>query len=431
MNPEVEQSYRNDLFTGVRERIAAFNGYPDDAAIERIIFEESAALAADYPLAEASERDALAQELADEFLRLGPLEPFLADDNVTEVMINGAGYDEEGRKLPPLAFVEIAGRLRPVKGSPFESDEHLMRTIGQIGQFAGRSCTSANPIMDARLKDGSRVLATHPSVSPDGPSLTIRKFRKNTLSPADLVRLGSCTQEVMDFVASCVRARVNIFVTGPTASGKTSFLAAVASFIPTWERVILIEDPSEIQLSNPNKVRWEARPANNEGEGEVSIFDLVVASLRGRPDRIVVGEVRADEAISMLQAMTTGHDGSLSTLHANDPVTAFSRLRTMVQGAKPNMSIEAIDAMVGSAVELIVHVTRDETGFRHVGEVCAVEGYHDGVIVHNTLFQWVPGRGLVGQGIQPSDIRRKITASGGHYDERWFMTDEERRWSSL
>lgn len=431
MNAEMEQAYRSDLFAGVRERIASYDGYPDDAAIEHIIYEEADALASDYPLTLPAERNAIALELADEFLRLGPLEPFLADENITEIMINGTGYDEEGRKLPPTAFVEVAGRIRPVKEGPFESDEHLMRVIGQIGQFAGRSCTSANPIMDARLKDGSRVLATHPSVSPDGPSLTIRKFRKNSLTPADLVRLGSCSQEVMDFIEACVRARVNIFVTGPTASGKTSFLAAVASFIPTWERVILIEDPSEIRIANPNKVRWEARPANNEGEGEISIFDLVVASLRGRPDRIVVGEVRSDEAISMLQAMTTGHDGSLSTLHANDPVTAFSRLRTMVQGAKPNMSIEAIDAMVGSAVDLIVHVTRDETGFRHVGEICAVEGYRDGVIVHNPLFLWEPGRGLVGQGIQPSDIKKKIVASGGDYDERWFMTDEERKWSEL
>lgn len=431
MTPDERRSYRDELLRAVTERVASYRGYPDDAEIEGFIAEEAEILAAEYPLSEPAERESVAHELADEFLRLGPLEPFLADENVTEVMVNPAGYDEKGRKLPPKAFVEVGGVLKPVKGPVFEDDEHLMRIIGQIGQNAGRSCTTADPVMYARLKDGSRVTAVHGALSPDGPSLTIRKFPKKSLTPDDLVALGACPQEVMDFLEACVVARVNIFVTGPTGAGKTSLLGALASFVPHRERIITIEDPAELRLPQPNVVRWEARPKNNEGEGEVTIHDLVVAALRARPDRIVVGEVRSDEAIEMIQAMTTGHDGSLSTLHANDPVGAFSRLRTMVQGAKPNMSIEAIDAMVGSAVELIVHVTRAAGGRRYISEIMAVEGYHDGVIVHDRLFHHVPGAGLSACGIQPADIRSKIELAGARFEERWFKTPEERSWEGL
>ncbi len=431
MTPEEERSYREELFKHVRDRLTETNGWPDDYVIEQVIQEEADELAASYPLTPAEDRQAIARRLADDFLRLGPLEPMLNDPNVTEIMVNGGGYAEDGTRRAPLTFVEIDGRIVPAGEGVFDDEEHLMRIINQIGQQNGRACTSADPIMNARLKDGSRVLAMHSTLSPDGASLDIRKFRRDLMTATDMIERGAASPDVIAFLRSCVLSRVNIFVTGPTGSGKTTWLNVLSLFIPEDERVITIEDPTELQLHQTNLLRWEARPKNSEGEGEVTIRDLVTAALRARPDRIVVGEVRSEEAEQMLTAMTTGHDGSLSTLHSNDAVGAFSRLRTMYQTAKPNMTIPAIDAIIGDAAELIVHVTRDSRGFRHIEQVVAVEGYSDGVIKHNDLFVWKPGVGLVGAGVQPPKIKEKILRRGAEYNEKWFFTEEEKDWDAL
>ena len=422
MSPELEEKIKEKLLEGVTQRVGMAGRELTDDETEQIIIDEVIDLTENLPITE-QDRKYLAASFANDFLKLGPLEPLLADDNVTEIMVNGGGRDEEtGEKLPPKTFVEVNGLLQAVQGDLFENDAQLYRVIGQIGRKIGRSCTSAHPIMDARLEDGSRVLAVHGDVAPDGPCLVIRKFRRDVMTPDILIESGSCPRHVMAFLQSCVESRVNIFVSGGTGSGKTTLLNVLSIFIPPSERIITIENPIELQLDQPNLERWEARPANTEGEGEVTIHNLLVAALRARPDRIVVGEVRSIETIDMLQAMTTGHDGSLSTIHANDPITAFSRLRTMVQESNPNMNIDAIDSMVASAIELIVQVERDGNGHRHISEIVAVEGYQDGTIVHNDLFKFNPvTRCLEGQQVQSKRIKDRIEHAQKPYNPQWFM----------
>ena len=329
------------------------------ADLQRVIgFEQT-------PLSEDDKRR-LIHELTDEVLGYGPLQPLLDDPTVTEVMVNG----------PDTVYVEQAGRIVRTPAA-FASEEHLRRVIERIVSRVGRRIDESSPLVDARLPDGSRVNAIIPPLAFSGSSLTIRKFARTPLQIADLISYGTLTGELAELLRACVQARLNVIVSGGTGTGKTTLLNVLSSFIPEGERIITIEDAVELQLQQEHVVRLESRPANIEGKGDVSIRDLVRNSLRMRPDRIIVGEVRGGESLDMLQAMNTGHDGSLSTVHANSPRDAVARLETLVLMAGMDLPLRAVREQVTSAVDVIVQVSRMRDGTRritHVTEVLGMEG---------------------------------------------------------
>ena len=319
----------------------------------------------DVPMAR-EERMACASDIADEILGYGPIEPLLEDPNVTEIMING----------PRKVFFEQSGVLQ-LSGRVFRDDDHIMRIIEKIVVPINRRIDESSPMVDARLPDGSRVNAIIPPLAVDGPTVTIRKFARDPFTVDDLVSFGTLIPEMIDFLRACIRTRLNVIVSGGTGSGKTTLLNVLSSFIPPTERVVTIEDPCELQMRQRHVIRLETRPPNVEGKGTVTQRDLLRNALRMRPDRIIVGEVRAGEAFDMLQAMNTGHDGSLTTAHANTPRDAIARVENMVLMAGLDLPIRAIREQVASALDLVVHVSRMSDGTRrvtHLTEVVGMEG---------------------------------------------------------
>jgi len=316
-----------------------------------------------------ADRTRIAQEVADDILGYGPLEPFLRDPEITEIMVNGADQ----------LYVERAGRLHHVAAT-FVDEAHLRRTIDKIVAQVGRRVDESSPMVDARLSDGSRINAVVPPVAVDGSMLTIRKFATDPYEADDLVGFGTMTPELAEFLRGCVTARLNILVSGGTGAGKTTTLNVLSSFIPSDERIITIEDAAELQLHQDHVLRLEARPPNIEGRGEIRIRDLVRNALRMRPDRIVVGEVRDSAALDMLQAMNTGHDGSISTVHANSPRDVLARVETMVLMAGMELPVRAIREQMASAFDLIVHQARFKDGSRLITQVSEVVG-----VEHDTL----------------------------------------------
>ncbi len=346
------------------------------------------------------ERERLFEQIVAEILGLGPLEPLLADESITEIMVNG----------PKMVFVERKGKLERVNVT-FESDEHVMRIIERIVAPLGRRIDESSPMVDARLKDGSRVNAVIPPISLVGPVLTIRKFFKHPLTVEDLIRYGSVTPEAMEFLKACVVAALNIVVSGGTGTGKTTFLNILSSFIPHDERIITIENAAELQLRQEHVVTLESRPPNIEGKGEISIRDLVINSLRMRPDRIVVGECRGGEALDMLQAMNTGHDGSMTTLHANNTREALSRLETMVLMAGMELPHRAIREQIASAIDVIVQLERMRDGSRRVVAITEVQGMEGDVVVTSDIFKFEQvgfENGKVIGRLRPTGIRPKF-----------------------
>ena len=323
------------------------------------------------------ERDALFEQIVAEILGLGPLEPLLADESITEIMVNG----------PKKIFIERGGKLQRVNVS-FESDEHLMRIIERIVAPLGRRIDESSPTVNARLKDGSRVNAVIPPISLQGPILTIRKFFKKPLTVEDLIRFGTVTEESVEFLRACVVAAINVVISGGTGTGKTTFLNVLSGYIPADERVITIENAAELQLRQEHVVTLESRPANVEGKGEIGIRDLVINSLRMRPDRIVVGECRGGEALDMLQAMNTGHEGSMTTLHANNTRDALSRLETMVLMSGMELPHRAIRQQVAAAVDMIVQLSRMRDGSRRVISITEVQGMEGDVITMADIFKF-------------------------------------------
>ena len=322
-----------------------------------------------------SDRSRVAQEVADEILGHGPLEPYLRDPEVSEIMVNG--YDQ--------IYVERGGRLYPAE-TAFTDEGHLRRTIEKIVARVGRRVDEASPMVDARLPDGSRVNAVVPPVALDGSLLTIRKFAADPFTMADLIAFGTMTPAVAELLRACVRGRLNIVIGGGTGSGKTTTLNVLSSFVPADERIITIEDAAELQLRQEHVLRMESRPPNLEDRGGIAIRDLVRNSLRMRPDRIIIGEVRDGAALDMLQAMNTGHDGSITTVHSNSPRDSLSRLETMVLMAGVELPQRTIREQMASAIELIVHQARLKDGTRRITYITEVDHLEGNVITLQDLF---------------------------------------------
>ncbi len=344
-----------------------------------------------------AERVRMLEQITDEILGLGPLEPLLRDETITEVMVNG----------PQQVYIEREGRLE-LTNVTFQNDEHVMKIIQRIIAPIGRRVDESSPMVDARLADGSRVNAIIPPLSLVGPVITIRKFSATPFTVDDLIRFGTATPEMFEFLEACVKARLNIFVSGGTGSGKTTMLNILSSFIPDDERIVTIEDAAELQLRQEHVITLEARPSNIEGKGAIPIRELVRNALRMRPDRIVVGECRSGEALDMLQAMNTGHDGSMSTGHANTPRDMLSRLETMVLMAGMDLPLRAIREQISSAVDLIVHQNRLKDGARRIVNITEVQGMEGEVIVMQDVFVFeqtdvVEGK-IVGK-LKPTGIR--------------------------
>ena len=351
-----------------------------------------------------SDRERLIEEIIDDTVGHGPLERPLADDTVTEIMVNGA-HD---------VWIERNGRLFETS-IRFIDNSHVRRIINKIVAQIGRRIDESSPMVDARLPDGSRVNAVIPPLSLSGPLVTIRKFSRRRLTFDDLIRFGTLSGETVDFLERCIRAELNILISGGTGTGKTTLLNAVSVAIPDSERIITIEDAAELQLNQRHVLRLESRPKNVEGSGEIPVRELVRNSLRMRPDRIIVGEVRGAEALDMLQAMNTGHDGSLSTVHANSPRDALARLETMVLMAGFDLPVRAIRQQVSAALELIVHLERLEDGSRRVTAIVEVQRMESDVITLQDIFKFEveevrPDRTVIGKleptGIHPSFLEK-------------------------
>lgn len=323
----------------------------------------------------AADRTRVAKEVADDVLGHGPLETFLRDPEVSEIMVNG--YDQ--------VYVERSGQLHPVD-AVFADESHLRRTIDKIVARVGRRVDEASPMVDARLPDGSRVNAVVPPIALDGSLLTIRKFATDPFTVDDLLSFGTMTPPVADLLRACVRGRLNILIGGGTGSGKTTSLNVLSSFVPGDERIVTVEDAAELQLRQEHVLRLESRPPNTEGRGQVAIRDLVRNTLRMRPDRIIVGEVRDGAALDMLQAMNTGHDGSITTVHSNSPRDSLARLETMVLMAGFDLPARAIREQMASAIDLIIHQTRLKDGTRRITHITEVIGMEGEVVTLQDLF---------------------------------------------
>lgn len=399
--------------------------HQDAAQVEQVIGNYVEKVLEDNPFAvPVSERSKIVSDLKDEMLGLGPIEVLLKDPTVTEVMVNG----------PKKIFVERMGRLQ-LTDIQFHDDSHVMNIIERILSPIGRHIDESVPLVDARLEDGSRVNIIIPPLSLVGPCITIRKFATKALSVDNLITFGTLDRKMADFIKACIQARINILVSGGTGSGKTTTLNVLSSFIPENERIVTIEDAAELKLQQEHVVTLESRPANIEGNGEITIRDLVKNALRMRPDRIIVGEVRGGEALDMLQAMNTGHDGSLTTAHANNPRDALSRLETMVLMAGFEMPIRAIREQVSSAIELILQQSRLKDGSRKITYITEVQHMEGDVITTQDLFRFeqtgmdengkLTGH-FVSTGMQPG-FMDKFQVNGVSLPDDFFMTEEEKR----
>ena len=365
-----------------------------------------------------AERQKLAQEILDETFGLGPLETLLADPGISDILING----------PHQVYVEKSGRLL-LSDVKFKDNAHLLHVFDKIVSPLGRRCDEVCPMVDARLKDGSRVNAIIPPLAIDGPSMSIRRFGADPITWDDYVRFKSTAPEIVEFLKACVHAGLNILIVGGTGSGKTTLLNNLSSFIPEDERIVTIEDAAELQLRQPHVVRLETRPANIEGKGRITIRDLLINALRMRPDRIVVGECRGGETLDMLQAMNTGHEGSMTTIHANSTRDAVQRVETMVMMSGFELPTKAIRQQFASAINLIVQAARLTGGPRKIVSVTEVQGMEGDVVTMQDLFKFeqdgvnANGRAfgrIVSTGVRPSFVDR-LLASGAVIDPQWFV----------
>ncbi|MEI6404792.1 MAG: CpaF family protein [Actinomycetes bacterium] len=409
---ETQRDDQAELKVGVHNELIEMLGQQlygdqiDVATLERNVFEAITKVLStfDHPLS-GLDRASLMQEVTDEILGLGPLQPLLRDPNISEIMVNR--FDR--------IYIEQNGKITPTD-LQFASEEHLRRTIDRIVNTVGRRVDESSPMVDARLPDGSRVNAVVPPIALDGSSLTIRKFNEDAFTSRDLVTMETVSQAAMDVLAACVRGRLNIVISGGTGSGKTTTLNVLSSFIPEDERIITVEDAAELSLNQPHVVRMETRPPNVEDRGLVTVRDLVRNALRMRPDRIVVGEVRDGAALDMLQAMNTGHDGSLTTVHANSARDALSRIETMVLMAGMDLPIRAIREQIVHAINVVVQQSRLRDGSRRITKISEITGLEGDTIVMQDLYTFEYNdskRGSLGSmvptGIMPEFLDRLST----------------------
>src|SRR5512147_2494467 len=384
---------------------------------EQILTEENIVLS-------RPERARLFEQIAAEILGFGPLQPLLEDETITEIMVNGAKN----------IYIERKGKIHRVPVT-FENNDHVLRIIDRIVAPLGRRIDEASPYVDARLPDGSRVNAVIPPISLVGPVLTIRKFSRNPITIEQLIQFGSITPEGIQFLKACVESRLNVVISGGTGSGKTTFLNILSSFIPGDERIVTIENAAELQLRQEHVVTLESRPPNIEGRGEITIRDLVVNALRMRPERIIVGEIRDEAALDMLQAMNTGHDGSMTTAHSNSPRDTLSRIETMTLMAGMDLPVRAIREQVSSAIDLVVHQERMRDGTRRVVTITEVSGMEGDVITMTDLFIFeqlgIDNGQIVGR-LRPTGLRPKfmdkIEATGINLPPSIFGIGERRRY---
>jgi pilus assembly protein CpaF len=398
----LKQEVQDHLMDSMGQQL--YSGKIDAERLERLVYEAIQSILASNPRPlSGGDRARIVQEVIDDVLGNGPLEQLLRDDDVTEIMVNR--FD--------TIYVERNGKIHPTV-LRFSDEKHLRQAIDRIVSRVGRRVDEASPMVDARLSDGSRVNAVVPPIAVDGSSLTIRKFAREPYTAFDLITLGTLTRPATDVLRACVQGRLNILISGGTGSGKTTTLNVMSSFIPDDDRIITIEDAAELQLPQPHVMRLESRPANVEGQGQVTIRDLVRNALRMRPDRIIVGEVRDAAALDMLQAMNTGHEGSLSTVHANTPRDALSRIETMVLMAGMDLPVRVIREQVISALDLVVHQARLRDGTRHVTQISEIVGLDGDTVLMHDLFSFDYSRGsgtgaighLVPSGIVPHFTER-------------------------
>ena len=364
-------------------------------AVAKLVNEEKTPLS-------LAEKDKLIEEVLDEVFGLGPLEPLLRDRTVSDILVT----------TPRLIYVERCGKLERTN-IEFKDDAHLMRIIERVVSRVGRRIDESSPMVDARLPDGSRVNAVIPPLAVDGPLLSIRRFGGDPLQPGDLLRNMSLTEGMLELVKGCVKARLNIIISGGTGAGKTTFLNMLSGFIPPHERIVTIEDAAELQLRQTHVARLETRPANIEGKGAVVQRHLLINALRMRPDRIIVGEVRGEEALDMLQAMNTGHDGSLTTIHANSPRDAISRLEVMIGMASSNLNVRSIRQQVASAVDLFIQISRLADGTRKVTYITECVGMEGDLVTTQDVFLFertgVSSEGKVTGRFKPTGVRPKFS----------------------
>jgi len=376
--------------------------------------------ARDLPLTASEKRDAV-EHILDEITGLGPLDRLLRLDDVTDILINGHRH----------AYVERNGQLEKIDPG-FRDDDHLLQVIHRIVGRVGRRIDESTPMVDARLEDGSRVNAVIPPAAVDGPMLSIRRFGLHPIGPDDLLRFGTMPEPVLRLLAACVKAKLNILISGGTGSGKTTLLNVLSSYVPPDERIVTVEDSAELQLQQEHVVRLETRPPNVEGEGELTARSLVRNALRMRPDRIIVGEIRGDEAVDMLQAMNTGHEGSLGTIHANSPKHALGRVSTMVGLAAGNISSEAAREMTADALDVVIQISRLTDGTRRLVSITEVLGYEEGRFQMQELFRFVQetvdddnrvrGR-FEATGVRPR-FERRLSAHGLSIPKAFSSLDE-------
>jgi pilus assembly protein CpaF len=368
---------------------------------ERVMRTVMEQLALDRTPLTREERRQIVADIADDILGYGPLEPFLRDDTVTEIMVNG----------PVKVYVERMGKIESTDAS-FVDDAHLMRIIDKIVSQIGRRVDESSPMVDARLPDGSRVNAIIPPLALRGPTLTIRKFSRDPYTMDDLIEFGSITSRAAHFLAACVKGKLNVLISGGTGTGKTTLLNAMSAYVPGDERIVTIEDAAELQLQQDHVITLESRPANIEGSGEIRIRELVRNSLRMRPDRIIVGEVRGAETVDMLQAMNTGHEGSLTTIHANSPRDALARLETLVLTAGVELPLRAIREQISSAFDLLVQITRLVDGTRRVTNITEVLRMESDVVTLQDIFSAKPPDEETAQGQHAMRLLGGLNCSG-------------------
>jgi pilus assembly protein CpaF len=394
---------------------------------ERVMRAVMEQLALDRTPLTREERKQIVADIADDILGYGPLEPFLRDDTVTEIMVNG----------PDKVYVERTGKIEPTDAT-FVDDAHVLRIIDKIVSQIGRRVDESSPMVDARLPDGSRVNAIIPPLALRGPTLTIRKFSRDPYTMDDLIEFGSITSRAAHFLAACVKGKLNILISGGTGTGKTTLLNAMSAYVPGDERIVTIEDAAELQLQQDHVITLESRPANIEGTGEIRVRELLRNSLRMRPDRIIVGEVRGSETVDMLQAMNTGHEGSLTTVHANSPRDSLARLETLVLTAGVELPLRAIREQISSAFDLLVQITRLVDGSRRITNITEVLRMESDVVTLQDIFSAKPPDeetaqaqhamrllgGLNCSGLKPHFLE-KMAANGVSLPAKFFEAEDD------